>query len=296
MEPARGREGLRFLVTGRDGLVGRELRAALAGRPRAVVGGGDLPGLDVRFRGLLVHRALRFRPDWIVNLAAWTEVDACEADEPRALLANGRGAGNAAAAARASGARLLQVSTDYVFDGSASSPRTERAPVRPLSAYGRSKRAGEVEAAALLPPGRLLVVRGQSLYGSGRKSFPDAILRAAAAKPEVPVVTDQVVAPTWARDFAGILVGLMERGASGLYHASAAGSCTWNEFARAVLEESGGEPSRITATPGAARGRPAPRPARSVFDLGRLERAAGLRPRGWREQLREYLAESGRAA
>jgi dTDP-4-dehydrorhamnose reductase len=287
---------VRILVTGWDGLVGRELRAALAGGAGVVVGGGDLPGLDVRFRGLLLHRARRFRPDWIVNLAAWTEVDACESDPRAALLSNAEGAGNAAAAARACGARLLQVSTDYVFPGDDPSPRSERDPVGPLSAYGRSKAAGESAAAALLPPGRWLVVRGQSLYGNGRKSFPDAILRAAAAKPEVPVVTDQVVSPTWARDFARILALLLRRGARGTFHASASGSCTWNEFARAVLEDSGGDPARITPATAASLLRPAPRPASSVFDLGKLARAAGLRPRPWREQLRDYLASTGRRA
>jgi dTDP-4-dehydrorhamnose reductase len=144
--------------------------------------------------------------------------------------------------------------------------------------------------------GRLLVVRGQSLYGAAKKSFPDAILRAAGEKGEIPVVVDQIVSPTWARDFAEGLVLLLERGATGLFHLSASGRCTWNEFARAVLEEAGVRGVRITATTASDLGRPAPRPARSDFDLSKFTRVSGAPPRSWRDQLRGYLRSTGRAA
>ena len=285
---------MRVFVTGWDGLVGRELRRALSGL--RAVDGGDLPDLDVRAPAALRRRVLSFRPDWVVHLAAWTAVDDCESDPARALAANGLGAAHAASAAREAGARLLLVSTDYVFGGGAAGPVAEDARPAPLSVYGRSKRAGEALASSLLPPWRLLLVRGQSLYGAGTKSFPDAILRAAGERSAIPVVTDQVVSPTWARDFAGGLAALLGQGRTGTFHLAAAGSCTWNEFARAVLETAGIEGVRVTETTAAALGRPAPRPAYSVFDTGKFERTTGMRPRHWRDQLRDYLRSTGRAA
>lgn len=286
---------MRVYLTGRNGLVGRELAAALS-RAGAVVEGGDLPEVDIRCADTVRHRLRRFRPHWVVNLAAWTEVDACESDPARAMAVNGRAPGVVALAAREVGARLLHVSTDYVFDGSGRRPWREIDPTGPLSEYGRSKLAGEAAVRSTMPPGTWTVVRGQSLYGAGRKSFPDAILRAAAARPTLPVVTDQFVAPTWARDFAGGLALLIERGLAGTFHLSSSGHCSWNEFARAVLDEAAVAGVEVTATTAAAMARPAQRPAWSVFDLGRFERLTGRRPRHWREMLRDYLAERGRAA
>ncbi len=286
---------MRILLVGAGGLVGGALRPVLATRGH-LVEGGDLPECNVTIPSTLEALAGPGRPDWVVNLAAETDVDGCERDPAKADLVNGDGAGNAARLAAARGARLLQVSTDYVFDGKMDGPVAEDAPPAPLSAYGRSKLAGERAAAEALPADRLLVVRGQSLYGAGRKSFPDAVLAAARTKASVPVVTDQVVSPTWAADFALGLADLVEGGASGVFHLSATGSCSWHDFARAVLEEAGMDPARIAPTTAAALGRPAPRPARSVFDLGKFTRRTGRFPRPWREQLRSYLASKGGGA
>ncbi len=284
-----------MFVTGWDGLVGRELRRRLAVRPWGV-DGGDLPGLDVTSGEALRRRVARFRPDRVVHLAAWTDVDACESDPARAFRANAEGARHAARAAAACGAALLHVSTDYVFGRGEGRPLREDDPVAPLSVYGRSKAAGEHAVRGALPPGRWTILRAQSLYGAGRKSFPDAILAAARRKPRLEVVTDQRVSPTWARDLAGAIELALLRGLAGTFHFSAAGSCTWNEFARAVLDEAGVRDVEVAATTAAALARPAPRPAWSVFDTGRWERATGLRPRPWREMLREYLHDGGRAA
>ncbi len=291
---------IRVYVTGSEGLVGRALMPELA-KAGWSAQGNDLPALDVRSERK-VRQALGVAgslgewrnggPEWIVNLAAITDVDGCE-EEPggrtRAEAANVAGAENVARVAVGLGATLLQVSTDYVFDGSRREPYREDAEPAPLSVYGRTKLEAEKRARRFVPEDRLLIVRGQSLYGDGRKSFPDAILAAAAAKPVVPVVTDQVVQPTWARDFAQAMVALMAKEARGVFHFASSGSCTWNEFACAVLEEEGLDPARITGTTAAALARPAPRPAWSVFDTGRFEAATGVRPRPWREQLREYL-------
>jgi len=286
---------VRILLVGADGLVGGALRPELAARGH-LVDCADMPACNVTVPSTLESFAGSTRHDWIVNLAAETDVDGCERNPGKADLVNGTGAGNAARFAAARGARLVQVSTDYVFDGRKGGPYGEDDAPAPLSAYGRSKLAGERAAAGEMPPDRILIVRGQSLYGSARKSFPDAILAAARTKPSVPVVTDQVVSPTWAADFAVGLADLVEAGASGLVHLSAGGSCTWNEFARAVLTGAGMKPERITGTTAAALGRPAPRPAYSVFDLSKFRERTGRFPRHWREQLGAYLAATGRAA
>ncbi len=297
----------RVYVTGNQGLVGKALMPVLI---RDGMGdfGNDMPFLDIMKPKQLEQRLEEARrsdawggspAEWVVNLAAWTDVDGCERGAPTPDLpwaANAQGAENVAMVCREVGCRLLQVSTDYVFDGRKGKPYTEEDEPSPLSVYGKSKFDGERRASRVLPESQLLIVRGQSLYGKGRKSFPDAILAAAEAKPEVPVVTDQTVQPTWVHDFAEALVALMLKDARGVVHFAASGSCTWHEFARAVLEEAGRDPTKITETTAAALARPAPRPAYSVFDLGKFERLTGVRPRPWREQLRGYLGSTRRAA
>ena len=147
----------------------------------------------------------------------------------------------------------------------------------------------------MLPADRLLVVRGQSLYGEGAKSFPDAIGRKAGEGKPIPVVTDQTVSPTWARDFAEGLAALLRANASGLFLLSASGHCTWFEFAKEVLREWGADPALVVPTTAKALARPAKRPAWSVFDLSTFEKATGTKPRDWKSQLHDYR-ESRRAA
>ena len=286
---------MKVFVTGAKGLVGSALCPIL--RDRGVeVRDTDLPDGDITVPDRIPGLIGDWKPDWIVNLAAYTDVDACERSPSVAESCNGRAAGDLARIAGARGARLLQVSTDYVFDGRSRRPYAEEDATNPLSAYGRSKLLGERLVREALPPGRWLVVRGQSLYGAGAKSFPDAIRRAAGSRAEIPVVTDQVVQPTWAKDFAEALAGAMERDLAGIYHFAASGSCTWNECARAALEEAGITTARITPTTAAALGRPAPRPAWSVFDTAKIERDLGRRPREWRAMLRDYAGSAWRAA
>lgn len=279
----------RVFVTGWDGLVGRELRGVLGERSRWAVAGGDLPGCDVTDAAGLRRAVRAARPRWVVHLAAWTDVDGCEADETRAMAANATGALNAALAAKAARARLLLVSTDYVFDGRKRKPYDEDDRVHPRSVYGRSKAEGERLVRETLPERAWTIVRGQSLYGAGRKSFPDAILARARTEKRIPVVHDQTVSPTWARDFARALKVLLADGHAGLFHVAAAGACTWFDCARAVLHEAGVSGIELVPTTAAALARPAPRPANSVFDCTRYVRTTGKPLRPWRDALREYL-------
>lgn len=287
---------MRVYLTGRNGLVGRELAAALS-RAGAVVEGGDLPEVDIRCADTVRHRLRRFHPHWVVNLAAWTEVDRCESDPRRARHVNGHAPGLVAQAANRIGARVLHVSTEYVFPGTPIPfGLREDDATGPRSAYGASKLLGEHSVRSAMPAGRWTIVRGQSIYGVGHACFPETILRLATTRAEIPVVVDQVVAPTWARDFASGLALIIERSLDGLIHLSASGSCTWNEFATELISGAAVANVAITRTTAAEFNRPAQRPAWSVFDLGRFERLTGRRPRHWREMLRDYLAERGRAA
>jgi dTDP-4-dehydrorhamnose reductase len=286
---------VKVFVTGARGLVGSEL-CPLLGKAGFEVMARDLEDADVTRPRSLNASVREAAPGWIVNLAAWTRVDDCETNRDRAFAANAVGAGNVARIAAKLGARLLHVSTDYVFDGTKKAPYREDDAPHPLSVYGESKLAGEKAVAERMPADRLLVVRGQSLYGALGKSFPDAVLERLQSPGPVDVVADQTVAPTWARDFAAGLVALMRREAGGVVHLSASGSCTWFECARAVAELSGAGAARIVPSTAAKVARPAPRPPYSVFSLARFAELTGRRPRPWREQLEGYLRSKARAA
>jgi dTDP-4-dehydrorhamnose reductase len=277
---------VRVLLTGGRGLLGTPLAEYLrAGGATVLV--TDVPEVDVTSAAAVQSAVDGFAPDVIVHLAAWTDVDGCELDPTRADAVNGEGTRVVAEASVRAGARLLYVSTDYVFDGSGSAAHVEDEVTAPLSAYGRSKLAGEESVRQVGAAG--WIVRCQSIYGRGKKSFADAILARARVAEPLSVVTDQVVCPTYADDLAAALADVVFRAPDGLYLASNAGHCTWYEFARAVLDESGFAETKIAPIPGAALGRAAPRPANSRFDCARLERALGRPMRPWRDALRSYL-------
>ncbi len=279
---------MRTLLTGGRGLLGTPLAARLRASGADVLA-TDLPEVDVT-DGESVSRAIAsYGPDHVVHLAAWTDVDGCEGDPARAECVNAAAAGLVAEACAAAGARLLYVSTDYVFDGAGDQPHDEDDAVAPLSVYGASKLGGERRVAAA--GGEHWIVRCQSIYGRGKKSFADAILARAAAGEPLRVVTDQVVCPTYAPDLADALVAILRRAPLGVYHAANSGWCSWFEFARAVLDESGRRDVVIAAITAADLRRPAPRPANSRFTCDRLAEATGLRLRPWREALVAYLGE-----
>ena len=278
---------MRVLLTGGRGLLGTPLTAHLraSGAEVHCAHRGDL---DVTDAAAVAAAVREFRPQHVVHLAAWTDVDGCEGHPGRAMRVNGEAAGTVAAACASGGAQILFVSTDYVFAGDGERPHDEDDPTVPLSVYGRSKLDGERRVRASGTPHR--IVRCQSIYGRGRKSFADAILARARAGEPLRVVTDQVVCPSYAPDLAGALVAVLERAPPGTYHAANDGWCSWYEFARAVLDESGLADVTIEPITADALGRPAPRPANSRFDCARLAAATGVRLRPWRDALRAYLA------
>jgi dTDP-4-dehydrorhamnose reductase len=239
-----------------------------------------------------VLRAVReLGPDVLVNCAAFTKVDDCETDA-RAFAVNAAAVGHLADACGAFGAQLVQISTDFVFDGEKGSPYTEDDAPRPLSAYGASKRAGEEEALRL--PGSL-VVRASWLFGRSGWNFIEAILKQAeAGKKRLAVVTDQTGRPTSTTDLSEAIAALLEAGASGVYHFANRGDVSWNEFAREILWRAGLRDVEVDATTAAALGRPARRPAYSVLDTGKYERVTGRPIRSFREPLAEYIDRRAR--
>jgi dTDP-4-dehydrorhamnose reductase len=232
-----------------------------------------------------VHAAIReARPDGIVNCAAWTDVDGAEAAEAAATAVNGAGAGHVAAAAAAAGAHLVHVSTDYVFDGGATTAYTEQAPTAPGSAYGRSKLAGEHAVTAA--NAESAIVRSSWLFGPHGRNFVDTMRRLGAERDEVAVVDDQVGCPTYTGHLAPALVTIAERRLSGVLHVAGGGLCSWFDFAEATFAETGIN-CRVRAQSTAALGRPAPRPAFSALASTRGD--APVLPT-WREGLRAHLA------
>ncbi|MFI2411853.1 dTDP-4-dehydrorhamnose reductase [Streptomyces sp. NPDC018947] len=288
----------RWLVTGAGGMLGRELLDVLSRDPAARITGLTRHALDITDAKAV--RAAVAGQDVVVNAAAWTDVDGAESAETAATAVNGRAVAALARACAAEGARLLQVSTDYVFPGDARRPYAEDAATGPLNAYGRGKLLGERAVAELLPD-LGYVVRTAWLYGRHGRNFVATVLARAAAGEPLRVVDDQHGQPTWAGALAERLVELggraLEGGApAGVYHGTACGTATWYDLARAVIEETGGDPAVVARASTGDFPRPAPRPSYSVLGHDRWA-AAGLPPLPhWRESLRTALPSMARAA
>jgi dTDP-4-dehydrorhamnose reductase len=273
-----------LLVTGAAGMLGQAVCAAACALGHDVTGLGRAD-LDVTDADAVTLAVARHEPQAVVNCAAYTAVDRAE-DEPQAALAvNGTGAGNVARAAADAGARVVQVSTDYVFDGTKREPWVESDATNPLSAYGLSKLRGEEQVADATP--EHTIVRTAWLFGAGGPNFVDTMLRLAADRDEVSVVTDQVGCPTWTGHLAGALVELAERREFGIHHVAGAGACSWYELAVEAFDQAG-VGCRVVPTTSEAFARPAPRPANSVLGTERVDPVV-LPP--WQEGVRGFLAD-----
>jgi dTDP-4-dehydrorhamnose reductase len=276
------------VVLGARGMLGTDVvrAAGEAGAEVRALGSADVDITD----GPAVAAALADAPvDVVVNCAAYTRVDDAETDEDTASAVNGDGAGNVAAACAAAGARLLHISTDYVFGGDARSPYPEDAPPNPRSAYGRTKLAGELAVRHRLPE-RSWVVRTAWLYGAAGRSFIGTMLELERSRDTVGVVDDQCGQPTWTADLSGRLVALVAAEAPpGIYHGTNSGRTTWFGLAQAVFAAVGADPARVRPTTTDHCPRPAPRPAYSVLAHDRWA-AAGLQPmRPWQDALAEAM-------
>jgi dTDP-4-dehydrorhamnose reductase len=283
-----------WLVVGAGGQLGSDLLLALHARLDDAMGlvGLTRADLDVSDPTAVAAALAQHRPDVVLNAAAYTAVDAAESDEVGALEGNLEGPRNLATATAAVGARLVHVSTDYVFAGDATEPYDEDAPTNPRSAYGRTKLAGE--RAVLEADPRAYVVRTAWVYGANGANFVKTMARLERDKPSVSVVDDQVGSPTWSYDLARGLIELAVSGADpGVYHCTNSGQTSWFGFTRAIFEELGADPERVQPTTTGAFPRPAPRPAYSVLG-DRRWRAAGLTPLpDWRAALHTAFATAG---
>jgi dTDP-4-dehydrorhamnose reductase len=275
---------MRLLVTGAGGMLGRAVVAG-ASHLGHDVRGATRAELDITVEAAVIVTMHEFRPDAVVNCAAYTDVDGAQADRQTAAAINERGAGLVAAAAAEVGASIVHVSTDYVFDGSKREPWLESDPVGPLGVYGETKLAGEAAVAAANPAHA--IVRTSWLFGAGGRNFVDTMLALGAERDEVSVVTDQVGSPTWTGHLAGALVELAQRPEqTGIHHVAGGGACSWHELAVEVFERAGLD-CRVLPTTTAAFPRPAPRPAYSVLASERRD-APVLAP--WQEGAAAYLA------
>jgi dTDP-4-dehydrorhamnose reductase/4-ketoreductase len=279
------------MVAGSDGMLGTDLTARLRRledeTPALRVVPLVYPPFDMTRPEVVERTAASIRPDWIFNMAAYTDVDGAESNAEAAWAANSDGPAWLAEAAADHGARLVHVSTGFVFDGSKTEPYTEDDPVGPNGVYAESKAAGDQRVRETLP-GRHLIVRTGLLYGAGGRSFPGTMLRLGRERSAVDVVSDQRGSPTWTADLAEMILALAGADARGTYHAVNAGSATWYEWAKAIFEM-----ARLAAVvrPIPARDfkRAAPVPANSTLATAKLTEAAGIVPRHWKAALREYL-------
>lgn len=283
----------KVLIVGAGGQLGRELcRSAPAAVQYLALTRGDLNIADSR---AVARRIAEMAPELVINAAAYTAVDAAESEPLAANAANAEGPQNLAQACRDQGARLIHISTDFVFDGQASRPYPPAAPTAPLGEYGRSKLAGEQAVQRLLP--QALVLRTGWVYSSLGGNFVRTMLRLMAEREELAVVDDQVGTPTWARGLARAIWAAAGRPRlQGIYHWSDAGVCSWYDFAVAICEEACtlgllARPARVRPIPASDYPTAARRPHYSVLDKTSSWRDLGLEGVHWRVQLRHMLKE-----
>src|SRR5437867_32277 len=274
---------MRILVTGAKGQLGQELQRILRGEEVIATDHPEYGLTDP----VLGEKIATQRADRVIHTAAYTDVDGCERDPETAFTVNAQGTRRVAEGAAKANARLIYLSTDYVFDGKETEPYTERDPVNPLNVYGRSKLAGEEE--ALKGCRRTLVLRTSWLYGVHGKNFVTTILHLAVTQPEVRVVEDQRGSPTYARHLAQVIAELIRSDVTGVIHAGGEGECSRYEFAMAILQEAG-LGCRVVPISTAESGRLALRPHYSALSTAFLHQH-GLSLPPWREGVRQFLVD-----
>jgi dTDP-4-dehydrorhamnose reductase len=275
---------MKVTIFGASGLLGKDLMREWTGDQ--VTG---LSSRDADIRDVAQVRAVleRTQPEWIVLAAAYTDVDGCESHQERAFAVNRDGAVNVAEEAKRAHARLLFLSSDYVFDGTNNSPYETDDGRNPQSLYGKSKAEAEMRLLDILPS--CCIARTSWLFGVGGKCFPDTILKLAASRPALDVVNDQRGSPTYSIDLARAIRDLCRKDASGVVHITNAGECTWFDFAREIVKSAG---LRCEVRPTTSRhmARPAPRPAYSVLSPASLHRY-GITMPAWPDALQRYMQE-----
>ncbi|OGW68570.1 MAG: dTDP-4-dehydrorhamnose reductase [Nitrospirae bacterium RIFCSPLOWO2_01_FULL_62_17] len=274
---------MRIVITGASGQLGHELQHVLQDQQLTLA---DLPEFDVTKAGV-EKRVTAAQPDVIIHAAAYTDVDGAEREPAQAMAVNAVGTERVARGAAAAGARLLYLSTDYVFDGRQGVPYRETDRPNPLSVYGRSKYEGEQQALAHCP--NALVIRTAWLYGTHGKNFVKTIMRQASQQSELRVVSDQRGSPTHAGDLASAIKQVLGTNLKGIVHATGAGDCTWYELAREIVSLTG-SPARVQPISTAESGRTAQRPLYAVLS-NRVLADAGISLPHWKDALSRFLSQ-----
>lgn len=278
-----------YFVVGSKGMLGRDLMRLMHKCGTKTVG-LDVDELDIRRVDSVMDAFARYEPAVVVNAAAYTDADGCESGPGEAFSVNAQGPKNLAKASLDTGSFLVQISTDYVFDGTKGSPYVEDDPVNPLGIYGKSKAEGERQVREILPTNHC-IVRTQWLFGAYGKNFVEAILAQAQEKDVLRVVDDQRGCPTYTRDLAKAVLKLCELRARGTFNVSNSGEATWREFACRILELAGLSNVRVEPMTTEELSRAAPRPTYSVLDNSRFTELMGSSLRTWEEALAAYLGE-----
>jgi dTDP-4-dehydrorhamnose reductase len=275
---------MRVAITGADGQLGRELRRVLAARELVLL---DLPAFDLT-QPSCGRRIIEAAPDVVIHAGAYTDVDGAEREPARAMAINAEGTARVAQATEQAGARLLYISTDYVFDGRKKTPYEETDSPSPINQYGRSKLAGEQSVLASCR--NALIIRTAWLFGSGGKNFVKTILAAADERPVLRIVADQRGCPTRADDLAGAMAVLVESEAQGILHVTNEGACSWYEFACEIVKLSGKQAAVEPITTDQA-GRLAARPGYSVLSAEQRRRL-GISMPHWKEAVSGYISQA----
>jgi dTDP-4-dehydrorhamnose reductase len=275
---------MKVLILGATGLLGKALVREWTGDEVLAMGSRDVDIRDSAKVGEIIGEA---RPDWIVLAAAYTDVDGCESHRELALSVNRDGAVNVAESARQAGARLIFLSSDYVFDGKKTSPCEVDDKRNPQSVYGHSKAEAEINLLEILPG--CCIARTSWVFGVDGRCFPDTILRLASSRPALDVVDDQRGCPTYTVDLARAIIQLCRKDASGIVHVTNAGDCSWFEFAQEIVTRAG-LATEVRPVSSEQMARPAPRPAYSVLSAASLRRY-GIEMPGWKDALGRYMQE-----
>jgi len=283
---------MRVLVLGARGMLGIDLLdewkvdSRAASTPDVLIAAGSAEA-DLRDADQIEQLIQKARPDWVIVCAAYTDVDGCEANPELAFAVNATGVENVARSAEKIAARIFLVSTDYVFDGKGPGPYETSDRVAPINVYGASKAAGENALRKI--SSRWCIGRTSWLFGVHGPSFPDKILKAAETRPELAVVNDQIGSPTYTRDLARAIRNLVRKDARDIVHINNDGICSWFDFAREILLQTGSSVAlRPMTTDQSAR--PARRPSYSVLSPASLH-AYGIRLRPWQQALNAFLKE-----
>ncbi len=285
----------RILVIGAKGMLGRDLVTVLqtSQRDDSAEGfeiiGWDLDEIDIRQEASTHSRIESLRPSIVINVAAYTDVDGCEKNRDQAFRVNAEGMKHVAMGAKASGAKVVYLSTDYVFDGKKKEPYLESDLPNPLNVYGQTKLKGEKYLQEWVED--YLIIRTQWLYGRHGKNFVSSVLRQAREKQVLTIVDDQTGSPTYTIDLSNAILTLIQHNSRGIFHVVNQRTCTWYTFGQAILNFSKIEGVKVIPISSESLGRPAVRPSYSVLDTQKLERETGMSLRHWSEAIKDYLGE-----